>query len=178
MTGCHYKKCIQAPHFFIRPRCNPLLAFRAAAIAPWSCSHGKGTLLHADLFSAGKACGAIICCPSISPPTAGCHWTMFLSAGQETNKVFWILFSSTKRNKPTNQPTIVTQKGEANFTLLSQEKEKHLVMQPIVLCMHCYTIPTCGMNYQESKIQMNPKKTFHVQSLLQCCSKSYLPTLV
>ena len=48
MTGCHYKKCLQAPHLFSQPRCNPLLAFREAAIPPWSCSHGKGALLHTD----------------------------------------------------------------------------------------------------------------------------------
>lgn len=29
------------------------------------------------------------------------------------------------------------------------------------------------MNYQQSKIEINPKKTFKVQSLPQFCSKSY-----
>lgn len=48
MTGCHYKKCLQAPHLLSQPRCNPLLAFREAAIPPWSCCHGKGALLRAD----------------------------------------------------------------------------------------------------------------------------------
>lgn len=48
MTGCHYKKCLRAPHLFRQARCNPQLAFRhhyiqvPAATAKQCCSAPLG----------------------------------------------------------------------------------------------------------------------------------------
>lgn len=48
MRGCHYKKCLWAPHLFRQTRCNPQLAFRhhylqvPAPIAKQCCSAPLG----------------------------------------------------------------------------------------------------------------------------------------
>lgn len=85
MTGCHYKKHLQAPHLHSPARCNPLLAFRKMPVPPWSCSRRQPALP----LLAGAA--AILCHPS-SPPAAGFQGTMFLSAEQEKQLFVSVLF--------------------------------------------------------------------------------------
>lgn len=168
MTGCHYKKHLQAPHLHSPARCNPLLAFRKMPVPPWSCSRRQPALP----LLAGAA--AILCHPS-SPPAAGFQGTMFLSAEQEKQLFVSVLFLFCLFfvYQHTQKSSVIAKKKKTpSFAFLSEGHQEHLVIQPTVLCIHCHKIPTRSMNRQ-SKIQIKPKKTFKMQSLSQFCSKSY-----
>lgn len=88
----------------------------------------------------------------------------------KTKQNIWSRILSTNAHK-TN--TVVTHKGEANFSLVSQWKEFWNTADAVYGIMHTVSCnPTCAINYQQSKLQIHTKKTFQVQSLSQFCSKS------
>lgn len=154
MTGCHYKKCLGAASFIEALQVPPTVGFQrgsspstAPAAWPW-----QG--LRASLHTAAAM------------STACLH-----TATGKTKQNIWSRILSTNAHK-TN--TVVTHKGEANFSFVSQWKEFWNPADAVYGIMHTVSCnPTCAINYQQSKLQIHTKKTFQVQSLSQFCSKSY-----
>lgn len=109
-------------------------------------------------------------------PGGGCPWTPRVQSRQDkrqnkTKHNIWTRVLSTNTHKAN---TVVTHKGEANFSFLSQWKgfwNPGDAVCDIMCRVSCN--PTCAVNYQQPKLQINTKKTFKVQSLSHFCSKSY-----
>lgn len=139
MTGCHYKKCLRAPHLFRQARCNPQLAFRhhyiqvPAATAKQCCSAPLG--------------GNCLMVPN-QPPAAGFQEQYFSQQNKKQAIVcFFFFFWSINKKKSyvitLEKPTLPSSCNET-------------IMQPIVLCP--YFPPSHNMNYQQSEIQIEPKE--------------------
>lgn len=126
MTGFLDRQEMPLGTSLIQPaQVQSIVGFHRGSNTPMVCSHGKGALLHTDPLARAQLGrqSYVVTQPGIPQPALMGQCFSQQNKKKTKKKLFGSIFCQPTCIKQTNKSSIITQKGEANFSFLSQGKE-------------------------------------------------------